>query len=159
MALVKKKKVAAPKVKVDKPKVLGLFDHLNAVYCNQSPTYFKNLSDGDKRAWSNYMIHRFISMNPNQIEIANYIQKYSKLPAEMCYRFYSAVLPKARQWNTYIKSKKSEKWDGQVIDYVVNYFECSKKEAREYLDILTLDQVKTICKKYGITDKELKKLL
>ena len=46
-----------------------LFDHLNAISKDQKPDYFKDLSEEDKKTWSNYMIHRFLSMNYDFVDL------------------------------------------------------------------------------------------
>ena len=58
-------------------KRLGLFDHINAVTSVQDPNYFKKISEEDKKSWSNYMISRFFSMEPEFVEVINEFQKYS----------------------------------------------------------------------------------
>ncbi len=37
----------------------SLFDHIKAVTQFQDPNYWDKLEDGDKKTWSNYMVHRF----------------------------------------------------------------------------------------------------
>ena len=86
------------------PKSKSLFDHLDAIYVGRNPDYFKTLSASDKKTWSNYMITRFISMNPAQIDITNYIQKFSSLPPEMLYRFYVDMIVRGRQYSKYVKN-------------------------------------------------------
>ena len=46
-----------------------LFDHLNAISKDQKPDYFRDLSEEDKKTWSNYMIHRFLSMNYDFVDL------------------------------------------------------------------------------------------
>ena len=47
----------------------GLFDHIKAITQYQDPKYFDKLDDEDLKSWSNYMIHRFLSMNPDWIDL------------------------------------------------------------------------------------------
>ena len=156
----KTKAVKPPKApKEPKAPCKSLFDHLDAIYAKQDPNYFNTLSDADKKTWSNYMINRFISMNSNQIDIVNYIQRYTTIPPEMLYRFYIDMIPRGRKFNKYVKNSIEEKYDGQLVDLMVEYFECSLKEAKEYLDILSEEHTISICKKFGMSSKEIKKLL
>ena len=62
----------------------------------QNPKYWDTLNDGDKKTWNNYMIHRFLSMNPNWIELVNGIQQYWELEPEVLYKFYISVIPKSK---------------------------------------------------------------
>jgi len=44
------------------------------------------------------------------------------------------------------------------MEHLTDYFECSTKEVEDYLEILTKEQVTTIIMKYGVDDKQLKKI-
>ena len=142
----------------NKPKFKGLFDHIKQITDTQNPNYWDTLNDGDKKSFNNYMVHRFISMNPDWIDLVNMVQGYWKLSPEMVYKFYISVIPKGRTFLRYVKSKKPslvEKW---VMDHLRDYFETSSTEIEDYLKILTTQQVETIIMKYGVTEKELKKV-
>ena len=52
----------------------SLFDHVNQVTSVQNPNYWDEISDEDKKTWSNYMINRFLSMNSDWIELVNELQ-------------------------------------------------------------------------------------
>jgi hypothetical protein len=49
----------------------SLFDHINQIKKVQNPKYWETLTEEDKKSWSNYMIHRFLSMNMNIIDLVN----------------------------------------------------------------------------------------
>ena len=51
--------------------------------------YWDNLTESDKKTWSNYMVHRFISMKAEWIEVVNEIQQYWELNLKM---FISIIL-------------------------------------------------------------------
>ena len=124
----------------------------------QNPKYWDTLNDGDKKTWNNYMIHRFLSMNPNWIELVNGIQQYWKLKPEVLYKFYISVIPKSKTFLRYVKSKKKSKVEKWAMEHLKDYFQASSREIEEYLEILTRQQVETIIMKYGVTDKELKQV-
>jgi len=44
------------------------------------------------------------------------------------------------------------------MEHLVDYFQCSTREVEDYLNILTKEQVTTIIMKYGVEDKQLKKI-
>ena len=71
----------------------SLFDHINQITSVQNPNYWDDISEEDKKTWSNYMTHRFLSMKMDWIEIVNEIQKYQLEPKEL-YKFYTDILPK-----------------------------------------------------------------
>jgi len=65
----------------------GLFDHLNQVTQIQNKNYWKNLTESDKKTWSNYMINRFLSMKMEWTDFVNEVQKL-KLDSRMLYLVY-----------------------------------------------------------------------
>ena len=139
-------------------KTKSLFNHVKQITNVQSPTYWDTLSEGDKKTWSNYMIHRFLSMKSEWIQVVNEIQKYWELAPKNVYQFYIDVLPKGRTFLKYTKSKHKSKVNTWVMEYLCEYFECSSKEVDDYLEILTPQQVETIIMKFGVEDKQLKKI-
>ena len=75
----------------------SLFDHINQITKVQNPKYWEQISEEDKKTWSNYMVNRFLSMKPEWIELVNELQKYNLEPKEL-YKLYTNVLPKSKQW-------------------------------------------------------------
>jgi hypothetical protein len=135
----------------------GLFDHLNQVTQIQNKNYWKNLTESDKKTWSNYMINRFLSMKMEWTDFVNEIQKL-KLDSRMLYLVYSNTLPKGRQFLKYIKKKKQTIYNTQVVQKVSEYFEISQSESEDYLNLLSKEQIRELVSKYGYTDKELKQM-
>ena len=45
----------------------SLFDHVNQITATQNPNYWDEISEEDKKTWSNYMTHRFLSMKTDWI--------------------------------------------------------------------------------------------
>ena len=66
----------------------SLFDHVNQVTAVQNPNYWEDISDEDKKTWSNYMVNRFLSMNTSWLELTNEVQRYD-LPPEILYKLYT----------------------------------------------------------------------
>jgi len=140
-------------------KIKGLFDHIEAIYTNQRSDYFDTLTEADKKSYSNYMVNRFISMNPHQVPFVNEIQKYN-LDSKLHYLFYSQVLPKGKQFNKYIKKTKEVKYEDWLIDIITKHFSVSVVEAEEYLEIYykqNKSALKMLCEAYGVDSKKLKK--
>ena len=99
-------------------------------------------------------------MNPHQIPFVNELQKYTLTP-ELHYAFFSRVIPKGRQFNKYIKSKKESSYEGWLVGLVTRHYHVSTGEATEYLDIFykhNKEELRRLCQMYGKTDKELKKV-
>jgi len=142
----------------------SLFDHIKAVTQFQDPKYWDKLEDDDKKTWSNYMVHRFLSMNPDWIEVLSEIQPYTQvLEPKQLYLALIGILPKGRYFLKYTKGKKSEKYESWLVDLLINEFMCSTKEAEDYCEILYStkegkENIKYICEKYGIDKKQITKL-
>ena len=138
-----------------KPK--GLFDHINQITSNQTNDYWNTLTESDKKTWSNYMINRFLSMKMEWTDFVNEIQKLKLAPRQL-YLVYSNVLPKGKQYLKYIKKKKGPIYNTQVIQKVSEYFEISKSESEDYLNLLSKKQIRELVSKYGYANKELKQM-
>jgi len=159
-------KKSKPKVQETKIKTLGLFDHLKAITEREyDPKYFANLSDGDKKTFSIYMINRYLSMNSEWLSVVNYFQQYTQVISnEDAYRFYANMIPKSRMFLKYIKGKKESKYNIELIDIMSNFYEISHKEAISSLDVLYtisngMNEVKRLCSMYGNDEKDIKKLI
>lgn len=145
-----------------KEKKLGLFDFLNAIQQDQSTEFFDNLSDGDKKQYkySKYMIHRFLSMNVHYSPIVNAVQRFTSVPERAHYLFLTNLIPRKKQFNKYIKSKKEAKYESWLIDLLAKHYSVSKKEAVDYLEIFykqNKSELVRICEMYGIERKQIKK--
>ena len=137
----------------------SLFDHINQITSIQNPNYWDDTSDEDKKSWSNYMIHRFLSMKMEWIELVNEIQKYNLQPKEL-YKLYTNVLPTGKQWLKYIKRRNQMDYPNWLINIVTNHEEISKKEAIEYIDMLMLTEggmleLGELAQKWGIEPKKI----
>ena len=140
----------------------SLFDHITHITQHQTKGYWDSLNETEKKQWSNYMIHRFISMKMEYVEVANEFQRYKLKPKDL-YKLYSNVLPKKKEWLRYVKGKKTMKYEKWVVEIVAKHYESSLSEAREYLDVFYSTEqnkanLKTILQKYGSDTKEIKKL-
>jgi hypothetical protein len=139
-----------------------LFDHLSNI--TDKKTAWSKLSDEDKKAFTPYMINRWLSMNMDWVELVNELQKYTigLLSPEEVYKLYLDVLPKQKTFNKYIKGSKESKYNSELVELLSKHFLISEKEAVEYLELYTGDRLlslKEIVKLYGKTDKEVDKLL
>lgn len=141
-----------------------LFDHLNAITSEQDPNYFDKLSEEDLKSWSNFMINRFLSMKPEWVElIATLLPLTQTLQPKEMYKLYISVIPKGKYFLKYIKGKAADKYEDFLIDLIKKDFQCSEKEALEYIEVLYStregrENIKYICEKYGTDKKQITKL-
>tara|TARA_B100000214_G_C23936126_1_gene613277 strand:- start:786 stop:1235 length:450 start_codon:yes stop_codon:yes gene_type:complete len=140
----------------------SLFDHIKQITDVQNPNYWDEISDDDKKSWSNYMVNRFLSMKMDWVEFVNEVQKYSLEP-EQVYKIYTDILPKKRQWLKYIKGDKKMKYPKWVYEIVAKHLQCSMREASEAVDMYELShggqaELVDILIKYGKTEDECRKI-
>jgi len=141
-----------------------LFDHIKNITSVQNPNYWETLEEGDKKTWSNFMIHRFLSMNSEWIEVLSEIQPYTQtLEPKYLYLLLIGLLPKGKYYLKYIKGKKTDKYESFLIELVKQDFQCSLRQAEEYIEILYAsregrENIKYICQKYSNESKHITKL-
>lgn len=98
-------------------------------------------------------------MNVHQLPLVNEVQKYT-LPNEAHYLFYATMIPRGKQYNKYIKSKNETKYEEWLVTLVAKHYCVSEIEAVSYLEIYYKDDkpaLRSLCEKYAIDKKELKK--
>ena len=134
----------------------NIFDWLKHI--NQYKTPVEKFTDKDWDVFNAYMVHRFLSMNKDYIEVVNYVQEFPPQEKVMIYNIYKEFIPKNNKWNKYIKSKTKQP-NKDLVEHIKNYFECSSKEAREYINILGNQEVSRILNQIGLEKKEIKPLL
>ena len=115
-------------------------------------------SDKDWELWNSYMIHRFMSMNSDYLELVNEAQRINPQNKQEIYSIYREYIPKNNKWNKYIKSNIKKHNDSLLI-YLSKYWECSQNEVRQYLNFLGDDEVLRILTSIGLEQKEIKPLL
>ena len=138
-----------------------IFDHLS--YITDKKVIWDTLSEADKKTFAPYMINRWLSMNMDFVEIVNELQKYTigQLSATEVYKLYFDILPKQKQFNKYVKGKKSDKFNSDLVELISNHFLVSESEAKDYIEMYfdkNITELKDIVKMYGKTDKEIDKL-
>jgi hypothetical protein len=139
-----------------KPNITSIFDWLNQLTSIKSSPESFSEEDWDK--WNTYMIHRFVSMDQNYIELVNYVQTIPYENKKQVYSIYKEMLPKKQQFFRYIKTNKKMK-NRDLLGHISKYFECSIKEANTYITIMDKSDMKEILNQIGIDEKEQKKLL
>ncbi len=145
-------------------KAVGLFDHVNQIKGIQNPKYFETLSEADKKSFTHVMILKFLSMDRNNLDSLSYIGKYQdSIPSSNFYTLLINAVQRTNQFHKYIKAGKN-RFSDEFYQLLAKWFECSSSEAEEYSEILSqtdvgLNEMVNICKAYGLTDKEVEKLM
>ena len=134
----------------------NIFDWLKEINYKKSPS--ESFTDKDWEVWNSYMIHRFISMNPEFVEIANHVQEIPPQEKNMIYNIYKEYIPKNTKWNKYIKSRVKQA-NKDLVEHLKTYFKVSSREILDYLKILDNKEISIILYKMGIEEKLIKQLL
>jgi hypothetical protein len=139
-----------------KKQIKNIFGWLEEITVNKSPLDI--ISDESWDTWNSYMIHRYVSMNQDYIDIVNLVQKINPQNKKQIYSIYKEMIPKKKMWLKYIKNeaKKDQK---ELEEYIAKYFDCSLGEAEHYIDILRGTGVREILNEMGIESKESDKLI
>jgi hypothetical protein len=138
---------------------MTIFDWITELLVKKRP--WDSFSQVDQKKFSPFIINRWLSMDIEFLEIVNYFQKYAigTLEPREVYKWYCDVLPKGKRFNKYIKGKKDKKYDKELLSLFCLHFECSTKEAKESLQIISKDELIFILEKYGVEPKRIKKLI
>ena len=134
----------------------NVFDWLKEI--NTKKTHPNEFTNQDWDTWNSYMVHRFLSMNPDFTELVNEIQILPPTNKKQIYSIYREYIPKNNKWSKYVKSNIKEP-DKDLTLQLKKYFNVSVREVKDYLKILDKKQVQNILSKQGLEEKEIKKLL
>ena len=136
-------------------KMSNIFDWLKCINTTKPPV--ESFTDKDWDVWNSYMIHRFLSQNPDYIEVVNYVQDLPPQEKRMIYNVYKEFIPKNNKWSKYIKSKVKQP-NTDLVNHIKDHFQCSSKEAKEYITLLDTTQISRILTNRGLDKKEIKSL-
>jgi hypothetical protein len=131
------------------------FDVLN--YVTFEKKSWNDLTQEEIDSINPYLLNRYLSMNPDYLELVNYTQIIPHTEKEKYYKIYSNLIPKKKQWLKYIKSSNKNE-SKELLEYLSKYFECSTREVKDYINILEKKQIEEILTSLGIDDKDIKKL-
>ncbi len=141
---------------MEEKKPINLFGWLNEITLYKSP--IEKFTEEDWKTFNTFMVNKYISMNPEYIEIANYIQKYSNSSKPQIYTMYKNLIPKKKVYLKWVGGNKKSQ-NTELVEKLSQYFLVSKRETEDYLDILHKSDVKSILQGMGEDDKSIKKLL
>jgi hypothetical protein len=138
-------------------KQFSVFDWIKAII-DTKPSW-DLFNPEQQKQFNNYMIHRFLSMNPKYIEVVNYVQGLNLSESKKLYEVYCFMIPQSKNtYSAYIKSN-TKKASPEVAQHVAEYFECSVSEAEEYISLTDKKWLENILTTKGIDEKEIKKLI
>jgi hypothetical protein len=134
----------------------NVFDWLKEI--NSTKSHPDTFTNQDWDIWNSYMVHRFLSMNSEYIELVNEVQSLPPSNKKQIYSIYREYIPKNNKWSKYVKSSSKE-FDKDLVLQLKKHFNVSAREIKDYLKILDKKEVQSILNKQGLEEKEIKKLL
>tara|TARA_B100002019_G_scaffold269672_1_gene262641 strand:+ start:147 stop:584 length:438 start_codon:yes stop_codon:yes gene_type:complete len=140
----------------EKNKIKNIFDWLQHITLYKTPA--SEFTDNDWENFNSYMVHRFISMSPYYVEVADYAQSMLPTMKKEIYNFYKEMVPKRKVWLQYIKSK-TETINKDLIEDIAKYYEIGAADATSYIKVMTKEEISIVLSEMGKDNKEIKKLL
>ncbi len=143
----------------EKRKAATMFDFIDGV--THKKREWSKWSETDQKAFSPFMMNRFLSMRMELTELVNEFQTYTigLLRPQETYRLYFELLPNNKAFAKYIKGKSEDKYEKALVDQIAEHYQVSRSEAADYLDLMDKTQCERILTMYGYSDGEKKKLL
>ena len=137
---------------------MTIFDWVNQILVHKK--HWNDFTVDEQKKFSPFIINRWLSMEPEFIEIVNYFQKLAigTLEPREVYKWYCEILPKGKRFNKYIKGKKDKKYDPELLSLLTHHFECSKVEVKQHLKLIDKIELQEILEKYGNDKKTIKRL-
>ena len=137
---------------------MTIFDWINQILVKKK--HWNDFTVDEQKKFSPFIINRWLSMEPEFIEIVNYFQKLAigTLEPREVYKWYCEILPKGKRFNKYIKGKKDKKYDPELLSLLTHHFECSKVEVKQHLKLIDKLELKEILEMYGKDEKTIKRL-
>ena len=139
-----------------KDKIKNIFDWLQHITLYKTPT--SEFTDNDWEKFNSYMVHRFISMSPYYVEVADYAQSMLPTMKKEIYNFYREMIPKRKVWLQYIKSK-TKNINKDLVEDIAKYYEVGTADATSYITVMTKEEISIVLSEMGKDNKEIKKLL
>ena len=136
-----------------------IFEFMNGM--THEKKEWSKYTDIDQKKFAPFIVNRWLSMRMELIEVINQLQKYTigLLSPRDTYRLYHGLLPAQRTFAKYIKGKKEDKYDTQLVSQIADHYLVSKMEAIDYIELMSKDSCSTLLSLYGYTEKEIKKML
>jgi len=135
---------------------MTIFNWLNEITVKKTPP--NNFTQEDWDGWNSYMVHRFLSMNINYIDIVNFVQNINPQNKKEIYTIYREMIPKRKVWNKYIKNQ-NKKDTTELSKIIANKLLVGNNEASTYIPLLGKDGVIEILNDLGYEKKEITKLM
>lgn len=142
--------------KLSKPQ-FTIFDWVKNIIKDKKP--WSSFTSDEHKIFNSFMVNKILSMNVKYLDIVNYVQKLNIKDNKKLYELYCFIIPQSKNtYSPYVKSK-TKKYKAEIPHYVSQYFECSLKEADEYIRLTDQKWIEGILTSMGLDNEDIKKLL
>jgi len=132
------------------------FDFLKKVH--DKKLKWEDLTEDQQKVYNTFIINKALSFNSNYLDIINRIQHYTPTTKES-FKYFQSMTSNKFRYNKWIKGEKTKSYNSNLLVIVSEYFECSCKQAEEYLNVLGKKDTKLLLKSIGLQENEIKNLL
>jgi hypothetical protein len=115
--------------------VKSFFDIINCLFEKNRPT-----NEEIEKHTTQWMVANLLSCDLALVPVAEIITK-SKMSNYECFEFLWHILPKQKKFIKYNATKAKEDQD---VQYIINFYKCSQKDARSYRELISKDEMKKI---------------
>lgn len=138
---------------------MKLYDFVFSIYRNNYLT-LENLDEQSQKEFNGFMVTRILSIDHNNTDLINseFNGHYMNIPDQNLYNILKMTFggdPNRKYDVSYRKDKPED--NVEIIEAVENYFELTPSEARQYLQVLSKDQVIQILFETGWEEEKIKK--
>lgn len=126
-------------------KKVSLFDILSEIEGAQRP--WNELDEYFQKAYSQFMINRFISDKPFYAPLVALISQY-KISDEMHYTYLTSFIGKQKHYFSYKSYKNTKEVDELAIYAIEHEFKLGRRDAQYYYDNLKDEEIANCKKKW-----------
>jgi hypothetical protein len=137
----------------------SIFDFMNALTSNKKS--WDKWSETDQKRFTPFIMNRWLSMRMELTELVNELQPYTigLLKPRDTYKLYHDLLPTNKGFAKYIKGKSEDKFDKTLVAQIAEYYQVSKSEAIDYIELMDKTSCERILTMYGYSEGDKKKML
>lgn len=132
-----------------KPKSTALFDVLKDIKYYKKGDMLDVEGSEAEAAYNNFIAMKFLSMNESLCPLVNTVNHLQDVfDKKEMYKLLIELIPETNSFDGFIRSKTDKE---EYEEEIAQYYECSIKEAREYVKIMGLEWAEQIHKSFGGT--------
>ena len=96
------------------------------------------LTEEQQKTFNSYLINKLLSMNPDYVELVNYVAGLNIQDNDKLYKIYCDLIPK--NWKTYFPyiKGKGKSFNTELVTLISEYFTCSNRESSSWIVPCTL---------------------